>query len=130
MPDQKLKNKKNQVKNEVLPEISNKVYFNMGEACKLCGLKAHVLRYWEQEFPSLNPSKRRGNRRYYQRKDILLLRRIKELLYRQGFTIEGARTKLTEEARGEVEVPEASLARGDVLKEVVGHLETLLEDLA
>lgn len=130
MPDQKLKNKKNQVKNEVLPEIPNKVYFNMGEACDLCGLRAHVLRYWEQEFPSLNPSKRRGNRRYYQRKDILMLRRIKELLYREGFTIEGARTRLNQEARGEAEVPVVKPAAKDVLKEVVGHLEGLLEELA
>ena len=74
-----------------LPSIPEKLYFTIGEVAKLCSLQPHVLRYWEQEFTQLSPSKRRGNRRYYQRKDVLLIRRIRSLLYSQGFTIEGAR---------------------------------------
>jgi len=77
--------------NEQLPPIPGKRYFTIGEVSDLCDVKAHVLRYWEQEFPSLNPVKRRGNRRYYQRQDVLLIRQIRSLLYDQGFTIGGAR---------------------------------------
>jgi len=77
-----------------LPAIPGKRYFTIGEASKLCGVKSHVLRYWEQEFPSLKPVKRRGNRRYYQRQDVILIRQIRSLLYEQGYTIGGARQKL------------------------------------
>lgn len=77
-----------------LPEIPNKRYFTIGEVSTLCAVKPHVLRYWEQEFSSLRPSKRKGSRRYYQKKDVLLVRRIRELLYEKGFTISGARQQL------------------------------------
>mgnify|MGYP001269356678 FL=1 len=75
--------------------IPAKRYFTIGEVSELCDVKSHVLRYWEQEFPSLSPVKRRGNRRYYQRHDVLLIRQIRSLLYEQGYTIEGARKKLS-----------------------------------
>src|SRR5438552_4860964 len=77
-----------------LPSIPAKRYFTIGEVSELCGVKPHVLRYWEQEFTQLKPVKRRGNRRYYQHHEVLLIRRIRELLYEKGFTISGARNKL------------------------------------
>ena len=79
-----------------LPPIPAKRYFTIGEVSELCGVKPHVLRYWEQEFTQLKPVKRRGNRRYYQRHEVLLVRRIRELLYSEGFTISGARNRLEE----------------------------------
>ncbi|MES2491385.1 MAG: MerR family transcriptional regulator [Pseudomonadota bacterium] len=79
-----------------LPEIPRKRYFAIGEVSELCDVKPHVLRYWEQEFPQLKPAKRRGNRRYYQQDDVLMVRRIRSLLYEQGFTIGGARQRLRE----------------------------------
>jgi DNA-binding transcriptional MerR regulator len=79
-----------------LPPIPAKRYFTIGEVSELCGVKPHVLRYWEQEFTQLKPVKRRGNRRYYQHHEVLLIRRIRELLYDQGFTINGARNRLDE----------------------------------
>ena len=79
---------------ETLPPIPAKRYFTIGEVSELCGVKPHVLRYWEQEFTQLKPVKRRGNRRYYQHHEVLLVRRIRELLYSQGFTISGARNRL------------------------------------
>lgn len=79
-----------------LPPIPAKRYFTIGEVSELCGVKPHVLRYWEQEFNQLKPVKRRGNRRYYQHHEVLLVRRIRELLYSQGFTISGARNRLDE----------------------------------
>lgn len=79
-----------------LPPIPAKRYFTIGEVSELCGVKPHVLRYWEQEFTQLKPVKRRGNRRYYQHHEVLLIRRIRELLYEQGFTISGARNRLSE----------------------------------
>ena len=79
---------------EPLPPIPAKRYFTIGEVSELCGVKPHVLRYWEQEFSQLKPVKRRGNRRYYQHHEVLLIRRIRELLYEQGFTISGARHRL------------------------------------
>ncbi len=79
---------------EELPAIPAKRYFTIGEVSELCGVKAHVLRYWEQEFTQLKPVKRSGNRRYYQHHEVLLIRRIRELLYEQGFTISGARNRL------------------------------------
>jgi DNA-binding transcriptional MerR regulator len=87
-----------------LPAIPAKRYFTIGEVSELCGVKPHVLRYWEQEFTQLKPLKRRGNRRYYQHHEVLLIRRIRELLYEHGFTINGARNRLEE--------PAGSLPRG------------------
>ncbi|MBB5506333.1 MerR family transcriptional regulator [Paraburkholderia atlantica] len=84
----------------VLPPIPAKRYFTIGEVSELCGVKPHVLRYWEQEFTQLRPVKRRGNRRYYQHHEVLLIRRIRELLYEQGFTINGARNRLDSHAGG------------------------------
>lgn len=81
---------------KTLPPIPAKRYFTIGEVGELCGVKPHVLRYWEQEFTQLRPMKRRGNRRYYQHHEVLMIRRIRELLYDQGFTISGARNKLQE----------------------------------
>lgn len=92
-----------------LPPIPAKRYFTIGEVSDLCGVKPHVLRYWEQEFTQLKPVKRRGNRRYYQHHEVLLIRRIRELLYEQGFTISGARNRLNEPLRAEV----ASTAQKD-----------------
>ncbi|MFT3814658.1 MAG: MerR family transcriptional regulator [Acidovorax sp.] len=79
-----------------LPPIPAKRYFTIGEVAELCGVKPHVLRYWEQEFTQLRPMKRRGNRRYYQHHEVLMIRRIRDLLYDQGFTISGARNRLQE----------------------------------
>jgi DNA-binding transcriptional MerR regulator len=84
-----------------LPAIPAKRYFTIGEVSELCGVKPHVLRYWEQEFTQLRPMKRRGNRRYYQHHEVLMIRRIRDLLYDQGFTISGARNKLQEIVQGE-----------------------------
>jgi DNA-binding transcriptional MerR regulator len=81
--------------NSELPSIPNKRYFTIGEVSDLCDVKPHVLRYWEQEFPDLKPVKRRGNRRYYQRHDVMLIRTIRDLLYQQGYTIGGARQQLS-----------------------------------
>lgn len=81
--------------NNELPAIPGKRYFTIGEVSDLCAVKPHVLRYWEQEFPQLRPAKRRGNRRYYQRQDVILIRQIRSLLYEHGFTIGGARQRLS-----------------------------------
>jgi len=86
---------------KALPPIPVKRYFTIGEVGELCGVKPHVLRYWEQEFTQLRPMKRRGNRRYYQHHEVLMIRRIRDLLYDQGFTISGARNKLQELVQGE-----------------------------
>ena len=86
--------------NSGLPPIPARRYFTIGEVAELCGVKTHVLRYWEQEFTQLRPVKRRGNRRYYQHHEVLMIRRIRDLLYEQGFTISGARNKLQELAQG------------------------------
>ncbi|AET88844.1 MULTISPECIES: MerR family transcriptional regulator [Caballeronia] len=97
----------------VLPPIPAKRYFTIGEVSELCGVKPHVLRYWEQEFTQLRPVKRRGNRRYYQHHEVLLIRRIRELLYEQGFTINGARNRLDSQGRAngdETEMMEAQAA--------------------
>lgn len=93
----------NKMELTVLPPIPAKRYFTIGEVSELCGVKPHVLRYWEQEFTQLKPVKRRGNRRYYQHHEVLLIRRIRELLYEQGFTISGARNRL--DGRGHLEEP-------------------------
>jgi DNA-binding transcriptional MerR regulator len=88
---------------KALPEIPAKRYFTIGEVSELCGVKPYVLRYWEQEFSQLKPMKRRGNRRYYQHHEVVLIRRIRELLYDQGFTISGARNRLSESALRDTE---------------------------
>jgi DNA-binding transcriptional MerR regulator len=90
---------------KALPAIPAKRYFTIGEVSDLCGVKPYVLRYWEQEFTQLKPMKRRGNRRYYQHHEVLLIRRIRELLYEQGFTISGARNRLTELVHSRADVP-------------------------
>lgn len=104
--------------------IPDKLYFAIGEVAKLCDLKAHVLRYWEQEFPQLSPSKRRGNRRYYQRKDVILILQIKNLLYEKGFTIEGARAQLGKER--ELSQKINSINENDSLNKAIKHLEEVL----
>jgi len=90
---------------KALPAIPAKRYFTIGEVSDLCGVKPYVLRYWEQEFTQLKPMKRRGNRRYYQHHEVLLIRRIRELLYEQGFTISGARNRLTELVHARADAP-------------------------
>lgn len=100
------------IPNEQLPDIPQKRYFTIGEVSHLCSVKTHVLRYWEQEFPSLKPMKRRGNRRYYQREDVLMVRKIRGLLYEKGYTISGARQQLMEhepEPTATTKVPLVSL---------------------
>ena len=98
------------VDNKPLPAIPAKRYFTIGEVSELCGVKAYVLRYWEQEFTQLKPMKRRGNRRYYQHHEVLLIRRIRDLLYEQGFTISGARNQLTDAGASHVHPPAADEA--------------------
>jgi DNA-binding transcriptional MerR regulator len=93
---------------DALPPIPAKRYFTIGEVSELCGVKPHVLRYWEQEFTQLKPVKRRGNRRYYQHHEVLLIRRIRDLLYDQGFTISGARNRLDEMVSEPVKAPRAA----------------------
>ena len=109
------------VDNKPLPAIPAKRYFTIGEVSELCGVKAYVLRYWEQEFTQLKPMKRRGNRRYYQHHEVLLIRRIRELLYDQGFTISGARNRLAEQ------VPVVRIGRNN--GDEVLPPDTLEEDL-
>jgi DNA-binding transcriptional MerR regulator len=99
---------------KVLPAIPAKRYFTIGEVSDLCGVKPYVLRYWEQEFTQLKPVKRRGNRRYYQHHEVLLIRRIRDLLYEQGFTINGARNRLADEGAPEGEPIDADAAGIDV----------------
>ncbi|RYF80048.1 MAG: MerR family transcriptional regulator [Comamonadaceae bacterium] len=96
-----------------LPPIPVKRYFTIGEVAELCGVKPHVLRYWEQEFTQLRPMKRRGNRRYYQHHEVLMIRRIRDLLYDQGFTISGARNKLQELVQAERERRKAAGLNGE-----------------
>ena len=102
----------NKIEPSVLPPIPAKRYFTIGEVSELCGVKPHVLRYWEQEFTQLKPVKRRGNRRYYQHHEVLLIRRIRELLYEQGFTISGARNRLDSRASAALEHGEPELPAG------------------
>ena len=103
-----------------LPAIPGKRYFTIGEVSELCGVKPHVLRYWEQEFPQLKPVKRRGNRRYYQRHDVIMIRQIRSLLYEQGFTIGGARQQLSGDG-----------AKDDVTQtqQIVKQLQSELEEV-
>lgn len=111
--------------NSELPAIPAKRYFTIGEVSELCGVKAHVLRYWEQEFTQLNPVKRSGNRRYYQHHEVVLIRRIRELLYEQGFTISGARNKL-DGSRDPAHPPETSSAGFAALKREIKDIISML----
>jgi len=109
-----------------LPPIPAKRYFTIGEVSELCGVKPHVLRYWEQEFTQLKPVKRRGNRRYYQHHEVLLIRRIRELLYDQGFTINGARNRLDELIAEPSKSARAGRGTvGLVRREIMGVIELL-----
>ncbi|MFA6061987.1 MAG: MerR family transcriptional regulator [Gallionella sp.] len=110
--------------NSELPPIPAKRYFTIGEVSELCGVKAHVLRYWEQEFTQLNPVKRSGNRRYYQHHEVVLIRRIRELLYEQGFTISGARNRLENTRTGTVD---AEYVRPEVIAAPVEAVPVKLE---
>jgi len=114
-----------------LPPIPAKRYFTIGEVSDLCGVKPHVLRYWEQEFTQLRPVKRRGNRRYYQHHEVLLVRRIRELLYQEGFTISGARNRLEDgpgrgDEASEINMPAPNLGSMPSLR---AELESLIEFL-
>jgi len=110
--------------NDELPPIPGKRYFTIGEVSELCAVKPHVLRYWEQEFPQLKPVKRRGNRRYYQRQDVLIIRQIRSLLYDDGFTIGGARQRLTgEQAKSDVSQSQ------QIIKQLRMELEQVLKIL-
>ena len=110
--------------NDELPPIPGKRYFTIGEVSELCAVKPHVLRYWEQEFPQLKPVKRRGNRRYYQRQDVLIIRQIRSLLYDEGFTIGGARQRLTgDDAKSDVTQSQ------QIIKQIRMELEQILKIL-
>jgi DNA-binding transcriptional MerR regulator len=110
--------------NQELPPIPGKRYFTIGEVSALCDVKPHVLRYWEQEFPQLKPVKRRGNRRYYQRQDVLTIRQIRALLYDQGFTIGGARQRLEgEDAKEDV------TQYKQLIRQMISELEDVLSVL-
>ena len=110
--------------NDELPPIPGKRYFTIGEVSDLCAVKPHVLRYWEQEFPQLKPVKRRGNRRYYQRQDVLIIRQIRSLLYDDGFTIGGARQRLTgDDAKSDVTQSQ------QIIKQIRMELEQVLKIL-
>lgn len=110
--------------NDELPAIPAKRYFTIGEVSELCAVKPHVLRYWEQEFPQLKPVKRRGNRRYYQRQDVILIRQIRALLYQQGFTIGGARQQLSgEHAKEDVNQSQ------QIIRQLRSELEDILTGL-
>ena len=110
--------------NNQLPPIPSKRYFTIGEVSELCDVKPHVLRYWEQEFPNLSPVKRRGNRRYYQRQDVVLIRQIRALLYEQGYTIGGARARLTSDS-SQQDVSE----KKQIIDEMLTDLSNLLKHL-
>ncbi|MGH1484668.1 MAG: MerR family transcriptional regulator [Cellvibrionaceae bacterium] len=110
--------------NDELPVIPGKRYFTIGEVSELCAVKPHVLRYWEQEFPQLKPVKRRGNRRYYQRQDVLTIRQIRSLLYDQGFTIGGARQKMDDEGNESSQGSDTDFAA--MLSKMITELEEVL----
>lgn len=112
--------------NNELPVIPGKRYFTIGEVSELCGVKPHVLRYWEQEFSQLKPVKRRGNRRYYQRHDVVLIREIRGLLYEQGFTIGGARQRLETESTPETTTGD----KKKMIQEMLSELEDIRALLA
>jgi DNA-binding transcriptional MerR regulator len=110
--------------NNELPPIPGKRYFTIGEVSDLCDVKPHVLRYWEQEFPQLKPVKRRGNRRYYQRQDVVMIRQIRSLLYEQGYTIGGARLRLSD-----TDENKPANENKKIIKELREDLELVLEIL-
>ena len=112
-----------------LPPIPAKRYFTIGEVSELCGVKPHVLRYWEQEFTQLRPVKRGGNRRYYQHHEVLLIRRIRKLLYQDGFTISGARNRLDELASRKREDAEEAIGLREQLASVRSEIKSLLQIL-
>ncbi len=114
---------------DALPPIPAKRYFTIGEVSELCGVKPHVLRYWEQEFTQLKPVKRRGNRRYYQHHEVLLIRRIRDLLYDQGFTISGARNRLDELIAEPARKSRAAAAGKATLSAFRNELKSVLEIL-
>lgn len=124
---QSKRSKRREQSEHSLPAIPEKRYFTISEVSYLCGVKSYVLRYWEQEFPQLKPIKRRGNRRYYQQQDVLLIREIKQLLYKKGFTIEGARTQL---AKGnKTEQPPLEIIPTDSVQKIIAELELILQGL-
>ena len=110
-----------------LPPIPPKRYFTIGEVSELCAVKPHVLRYWEQEFSQLKPVKRRGNRRYYQHHEVLLVRRIRELLYNEGFTISGARNRLEGTSLDDSETPESTTLSPEQLRAELQSIAELLK---
>ena len=112
-----------------LPSIPSKRYFTIGEVSELCSVKPHVLRYWEQEFPQLKPVKRRGNRRYYQRADVLTIRQIRSLLYDQGYTIGGARQRMEEEGDGRG-TPTVAPLDAAALRVAIAELEEVVKILS
>lgn len=116
-----------QSRNEKLPTIPGKRYFTISEVAELCALKNHVLRYWEQEFPQLKPLKRRGNRRYYQREDVLTVRQIRSLLYEQGFTIGGARQQLQGDAPGINPTPIPREPLGEIIRDLEALRDWLVQ---
>jgi DNA-binding transcriptional MerR regulator len=120
-----MNSQRQQVSLESLPAIPDKRYFTISEAASLCGVKPHVLRFWEQEFTQLKPSKRRGNRRYYQYKDVLMVRKIKKLLYEDGFTIEGARAQLISNPNENSH----SIKTDALVTKLIADLETVLQNL-
>ncbi|MCA0900780.1 MerR family transcriptional regulator [Microbulbifer agarilyticus] len=111
--------------NSELPVIPGKRYFTIGEVSELCAVKPHVLRYWEQEFPQLSPVKRRGNRRYYQHQDVILIRQIRALLYEEGYTIGGARLQM--ESGGIEKDKDQSVQLQQVIPQMIAELEGVLE---
>jgi DNA-binding transcriptional MerR regulator len=114
---------KGKIKTVQLPPIPEKLYFSIGEVAKMCAVETHVLRYWEQEFPMIAPSKRRGNRRYYKTGDVIIIRKIRSLLYEQGFTIDGARRQLSQSDKKSTVSPKLSVAP------VLESLHKILKDL-
>jgi len=114
---------------DALPPIPAKRYFTIGEVSELCGVKPHVLRYWEQEFTQLKPVKRRGNRRYYQHHEVLLIRRIRDLLYDQGFTISGARNRLDETVAEPAKASRAGAGRAANLSVLRKEIKVVLDIL-
>ena len=111
--------------NDELPVIPGKRYFTIGEVSELCAVKPHVLRYWEQEFPNLKPVKRRGNRRYYQREDVILIRQIRSLLYDQGYTIGGARQRMSGDGSEEDDGSQYK----QMIRQMINELEEVLQAL-
>lgn len=125
MLDEQIKRTSVEKKKTELPPIPDKYYFTIGEVSQICKLKQHVLRYWEQEFPQLAPN-RRGNRRYYERKDVIMVREIRSLLYEEGFTIEGARARLSADTK-EKRMSDTKVM--DSIHRAISELENILTEL-